>query len=241
MNNIKPSYLLDQSYRYYSSYPKKLPEGRPYETVECDHPSWIEEQRVHRSLWHLEVYFDLVTITEPTLGNASQVWDLLKHEGPHRAWPELMKWEIDEMDCVYELLQEILEETRSSSARPAHLTNITLLEQKHVTAPLSIPIDHDSLYDWCQATVYLNKETSAVNSFYSVGSSPFSPLSKTSFRPFRRLGFGIWDLEKMARLGLTHLSMRLQPPRVSEMYWVGPFKRSPRTDDFLIQVAESFN
>lgn len=235
VNSIKPSCLLDQSYSYYSSYPKELPEGRPYEPIKCDHPSWIEEQRVCRALWRLELYFDLVTITKSDLGNTNQVGDLLKNKGPHRVWLGLMTWETDEMDCVYEFLHDVSEATTASSAQPPHLSKLPLLEHKSVTAQKSIP-HHDVLvYNWCQSTIHLSKKSPAANFFYTFGSVFFSPLYNSSFTPFRRLGFGIWDLEKMVRLGLIPLGVSKQPPRVSEMYWVGPFERSPRQDDFLFR------
>ena len=79
VNSIKPSYLPDNSYgfNYFreslseKEYRAKLPEGCRYNPLECGAASWIEEQRVCRALWRLQLYFDLVTIARPRPGATS--------------------------------------------------------------------------------------------------------------------------------------------------------------------------
>ncbi|CAF9917169.1 hypothetical protein IMSHALPRED_003484 [Imshaugia aleurites] len=238
VNKIKPSYLLDQSYSYHSRYPrypKKIPEGRPYKPLQCGHPSWIEEQRVLRALWRLEVYFDLVAITRPKTGSTSQVWNLLGNEGPHRIWPRLMRWETRELDCVYDYLYDISDATTRPPGQPLHLAKLPLIEHGSVTVPRSTPVHDVLVYNWCQSTIFLGKMSPAMKFLNTIGKLSFSPLYRSSFEPFQRLGFGIWDSEKMARLGLNQYSMRTLPADVSKMYRVGPFEGRPQQNDLLFR------
>ena len=43
-----------------------------------------------------------------------------------------------------------------------------------------------------------------------------SPLKKSSWRHFRRLGFGIWDLKRMAELEMLRGPREFCPPREGE-------------------------
>ncbi|KAF6228750.1 hypothetical protein HO173_011597 [Letharia columbiana] len=114
LDNLLATYALDKNaganpisnatyhYQRPEALPRLLREASrrpPLRPLKCGHPSWIEEQRVYRALWRLQFYFDLVTITRPSLAIPNQVWDLLKNEGPHRVWGGFKcLWELDEMD-----------------------------------------------------------------------------------------------------------------------------------------------
>ena len=262
VNNIKPSYLLNQSYRYSRKYPRVLPEGRTYEPVKCGPPSWVEEQRVHRALWRLELYFNLVEITKPSSESDSQVWNLLKDEGPHRVWLEwpitdaelasicggaiptglLPDWQADEMDDIYGFLYEFSGGKMPRSAQQPHLAKLPAIAPKDLATAQPLPYQNATVANWYQSPIHLEQSAPAVHFFQIfLHDEPFSPLYNSSFKPFRRLGFGIWDREKMARLGLIHLSHYVQPPRVSEIYWVGPFQDSPKMDDLYFRWTSLVN
>ncbi len=44
-----------------------------------------------------------------------------------------------------------------------------------------------------------------------------SPLKESSSKHFRRLGFGIWDLKRMASLELLNAPKEFRPPREGEV------------------------
>ena len=229
VNGIKPSYLLDQL-QDLRDYRGRLPKGRPYEPLKCCHPSWVEEQRVYRALWRLQLYFDLVRITRPSPGVTSQVWDLLKNEGPYRVWGKLKHfWELDEMDSVYRFLSDCLDATTMPSTHPPHLSKLPVTESKFVTSPKNIPCDDYVASKWGQTKNNLNCRSPAVNAFSSIRrsfdtalyNSGFEPFQRFDFEQFRRLGFEIWDREKMARLGLISVPRFVKQPGFC---WVGPVR-----------------
>ncbi|KAL9076638.1 MAG: hypothetical protein Q9161_000970 [Pseudevernia consocians] len=231
VNGIKPSYFNDKlDDLMIKDYHRKLPQGHRYEPLRCGRPSWIEEQRVYRALWHVQLYLDLVTITRPSLGVTSLVWDLLKNEGPHRVWGKLKRhWEVDEMDCLYQFMCEFLDATARPSVHPPHLSKLPATERKFVTVPKPIPYDDYVSSQWCQTTKDLNYRSFAVDTFHAIVrsfhttlyNSGFEPFQRPDFEPFRRLGFDIWDREKMAGLGLVRVPRFLKQP---EFCWVGPVK-----------------
>ena len=139
MNGTKTMYRIDKWY-YLHDFCKVLPERHSYEAGKFGDPSWMEKQRVHQTLWLLQFYFDLVAITRPILGISSQVWDLLKNEGPRRIW--LYKkptWESYEMDCVYEFLHDASNAIQPHTAHRPHFSKIPATEPKFWTAPKTFP------------------------------------------------------------------------------------------------------
>ncbi len=231
INSIKPSYLLDQSYHYSRKSKLHPPEGRRYEPMKCGHPSWIEEQRVHRALWRLVLYFDLASISKLSQGEVNDVWALLKSLSPPCAWSRLPRWELEEMRCVYDFL---LESSNVSIQPPDHSLQMSQLPAtglESFTAPQPTPIQDNTLRKWHQAIPDLDKRNDAASFFTSAQIIFHSPLYRSNIEPFRRLGFIIWDLDKMGRLGLADLSPVHLPPWDSEIYWVGPFKRKTLGDD----------
>ena len=228
VNSIEPFYLLDKlndlSFRDCHG---KFPEGRPYKPLTCGHPSWIEEQRVYRALWRIQLYFDLVTITRPSLDFTSQVWELLKNEGPHRVWGGLKRpWELGEMDCVYGFLCEFFDAIKTPST---HLSKFPDTETEVVTVPRPTPHDDYVSSEWGQTTKNLNYRSRGVAMFKLIRrsfhttlyDSGFEPFQLVDYEPFRRLGFDIWDREKMAGLGLINVPRFLKQPGFC---WVGPVR-----------------
>lgn len=240
-----PSYLLDQD--YYHGRKSKLhpPEGRRYKPRKCGDPSWIEEQRDHRALWRLLLYFDLVWISKSSHGDANKVWKLLTSGGPHGAWFRLPKWELDEMDCVYEFLPKSSGVKIPSSGQSSHQSQLPATEPDSITVPQPIPIYNDTLHKWQQDTLILNQMNAVANYFEILQIIWHSPLYRSSIKPFQHLGFVIWDFEKMVRLGLANLSPVHQPPWKSVIYWVRPFKRNTCGYDMWFRwrsvVSEDFN
>lgn len=228
VNSIKPSYLLDD-YENLEYYRNNAPEGRPYEPLKCDNPSWIEEQRVYRALWRLQLYFDLVTITRPSPGNPSQVWDLLKNEGPYRVWSDLQNLhELDEINCVYKFLRKSSDAITTASTQPPHLTKVPTFEPKFVALPESTRYGDLESSRWDQTPSHLDCCSPGVLAFKGIQLRSNRYL-KEPFELFRRLGFCIWDREKMTRLGLIRVPAFVAQPEPS---WLGAVTRGSSIFDY---------
>lgn len=219
VNSIKPLYLPDKSYdfRHYcdilseKTYRANLPEGCRYDIIKCGLPSWIEEQRVYRALWRIQLYFDLAMITKPSPGATSQAWDLLHSLGPPGVWAkprsrwkvgEQWEWELGEIDCVYGYLCEISNVTTMPLARRSHLSELPVNEPNTVTAPKSMPYHDHGLSNSSHRIVQLDRPSPGVSKIRAIQFAFGPPLQYSRFDPFRRLGFHIWDSERMAGLGL---------------------------------------
>ena len=218
VNSIKPSYLFDDSHDDLEYFRNNAPEGRPYEPLKCDNPSWIQEQRVGRALWRLQLCFDLVTITRPSPGNASQVWDLLKNEGPYRVWSDLEKLhELDEIECVYKFLREFPDAITTAFTKPPHLTKNSTIKPKFVALPKSTPYGDLESSSWEQTPSHLDCCSPGLLAFMRI-QIRFNWYLWEPFEPFRRLSFCIWDREKMTRLWLIKVPAFVEQPEPS---WLG--------------------
>ena len=217
LNSIKPYYFQDNSYYIRHGQPclseeeyrANLPEGCRYDIIKRGVPSWIEEQRVCRALWHLQLYFDLTMITKPCLGASSLVWDLLTNLGPHRVWSKPKRpwaiggdWELREMDCVYGFLCEFSGETTLPLAHRSHLSELPATEPDSVTVPKSIPYHDHTMSKETHPTTQLGRPSPGVSTTRRIQLAFNPSLQYSRFDPLWRLGFHIWDRERMAGLGL---------------------------------------
>lgn len=153
------------------------------------------------------------------------------------------------MDCVYEFLCELLNAT-TPSGRLSHLSRLPATEPKRVTIPKPIPY-HDYVSTKSdQTSMDLNSRSPAVNLFQPIRLSvnpflhnpSFESFPRLDFKPFRRLGFDIWDREKMARLGMGKVPRFIKQP---EFRWVGPFSSGSSAFEFYFRwnslVVENCN
>ena len=205
VNSIKRSYLLENSYDGYRAI---LPKGCHYDLIECGAASWIEEQRVCRALWRLQLYFDLMMIARPRPGATSPVWNLLNSRGPHRVWgklkPELL-WELGEIDCVYDFLCECFDATRMPLTHRSHLTELPATNPKILMAPRSMPYrDHD-LRTWTYPIENIDRPSPGVSKIQALQYAFSPPLRYSRFKLLQRLGFNVLDWERMAGLGLLEV------------------------------------
>lgn len=202
VNNIKPSYLPDNTYDprthrsclFEKEYRANLPEGWSYEPLKCGLASWIEEQRVCRALWRVQLYFDLATITRPRLDAASQAWTLLSSLGPHRIWGKLKNSELGEMDCVYDFLWECFDTKSMPSSHRSHLSELPATDPKSLTAAKSMPYHDQRAPKRDHPVEQLDRPSPAV--------CRLGAILYSRFKPLQRLGIHIWDRKRMAGLGL---------------------------------------
>ncbi len=131
VNGIRPYRIADDRYHYRDS-PKELPERHPYQPLPFGPASWVEEQRVLRALWRLQLYFCLVSSVEDGGGTDGIARNACLIEGPHNVWKDEAAWQVDELDCVYEFLVEMETST-------APLSKLPTVASRLVTAPQRPP------------------------------------------------------------------------------------------------------
>lgn len=220
---LRPSHLLDPQFRYSNSNKACLehPEGRRYEPALLDAPSWIEIQRISRAFWRTQLSCDLVEyrLFLREKGSPKDVQRQLTSENPRQVWAELeplelAPWELDEINCVYDYLDEIGASNAPTSLNPQETVNLPSI--KHSATPWmhqAVPLDTEADHLWSQCTAALGCPSIGYCFFHRYARKiPNSPLQGTSFAPFRRLGFGIWDLKKLSALGVMNIPSELDPP-----------------------------
>ncbi len=136
VNGIRPYRIADDRYRYRDS-PKEPPERHPYQPLPCGPASWVEEQRVIRALWRLQLYFCLVSLIEDGGGTDGIARNACSIEGLHNVWKDAAAWQIDELDCVYDFLVEM-------EILKAPLSKLPSVASRHVTAPQRPPEHTDA-------------------------------------------------------------------------------------------------
>lgn len=233
-NKIRPSYNLNQHYQSHYETLEEFREAKacPYTPMSLGKPSWVEEQRVYRALWRLEVYFEMIQVLSATGQLNNRALRQLQHRGPNAVWYMIATWEISELETVYEFLRGIGGQDDSSSNTSQHLTKLPTVTRITSRAPESMPNEDDPTVDaWSQAPKHLNRQSSGAEFFSRLTTTAISPLHRTSFRPFARLGFGISDDEKMVRLGLIGWPLGISNDTIKE-YWTGPLRESKNMHDY---------
>lgn len=201
---IKPSYQVDAYFHYFNS--EGPPERRRYDIAELGPPSWVEEQRVLRAFWRLQVFLDLCSKGCGSRGDKIDEDILrLREEGPHMIWGRLPPWVTKELDCVYDYL---LDMTRTSRTHP-HLWTFPKPDHRLEAVPAISPGSDESLRSWGQDETSLTRRSHGANFFNALKADPHSPLRGRDLKPLWDLGLGFWDLKRMVSLGLMSA-----PPRI---------------------------
>lgn len=245
VNGIRPYRIVDDRY-HYRDFPKELPERHSYEPLPCGPASWVEEQRVLRALWRLQLYFCLVSIVEDDGGRDGIARKASLIEGLHNVWKDEAAWQVDELDCVYEFLVEMETSTAPLSMLPSVASRL-------VTAPQRPPEHTEAHCRWEQTPIFLRNWPGPGASYFSaLRIYHYSPLHGAGFKPLRRLGMGIWDRKKMVGLGLVNVR-HADMPDCNEDAHAGttsdtpPFRKIITLDDLIcrwksieIQAKEDF-
>lgn len=234
INSIQPSYQVDPSFTYRRC--KGPPECREYEPARYTSSSWVEEQRVSRALWRLQLYMDLVSMREagPLSNTIDDVTDVLRNEGPHRIWNKLAKWELEEIDCVHDYLVENLEAKDSYSKTSPYLVSMPVITDQPVALPASYPYDDECTRAWAQRELNLNRQNPAVGLMRVMRSREDSPLRGCDFKPFWRLGCWIWDTKRMTTLGLQVIPRYIREQNEHGLERAG-LDRLPRMGGFTME------
>lgn len=220
INSIAIEHLRDDRHpfrrdRAFDDYPQ----GITYTPQKTDAISWVEDYRVERALWRLQ----LLAMFTPGRTEVTQIdctpykTGTPREQDFARIYCALTDWELDEMQCV----QDYMNECRISlqGTAPADLERGPLLSQKTTvpTSPsgtmqrpmLSDPPTNTMAHAWYQDHSAAQRPTQSYRMFKLYASrAPHSPLQGVDWKIFRRLGFGIWDLKRMGAMELYSVQNR---------------------------------
>ncbi|CZR70294.1 uncharacterized protein PAC_20196 [Phialocephala subalpina] len=211
---LRPSHLVDKTYRFINGatgasrseyYPawKENPALEPFPVVDIGHPTWVEEQRVFRAFWRVQLVHDM---------RAS------------RAVPDGQFLKLDGMSVVdfYDIpLQTLIESPRE----PCFYQQVILLEHELIWSVVDYMAEDrrtiegpDFLRtrrDWQIPTSQEPRDSKTMDDYSSLTcdlmyhisgwghpmAGDASPIQHVPFVLFRRLGFAIWDEERLSKYG----------------------------------------
>lgn len=214
---IIPSYQLDRKYQYCLQ--DRLPECQPYEPLTWSTPSWIEEQRILRALWRIQVHTQLRAISTHRqthdLGNDVDI--ALETQGPESICRKAYQWELDELNWLYDyLLRETSIDTATVTWGYFRLSVMPQAEQQKVAMPALYPKHDGNLYHWNQAELHLDRQNAAAVFMRVLRTRSISPLRGDDMDRFWQLGLGIWDGKRMAMLGLLRVPSNIEKKGMSK-------------------------
>ena len=256
INNIKPYCSVGGNVS--ATDPKvRVPDPRlcRYEIVPVSEPSWIEEQRVLRGLWSVVVWLDLKDIMRPEEGCQDEVWEMLVQDGPQCIWspndwyPEGCHewrdaWRLQETECILDYLCQLYPGSNPSAPKSTNLRTLPEVEPMLFRTPKRLPSPdtysgHLRSFD-CEANRLWQSpsflEMPSPGHYWFFSPKPLAdPLlfDYVDFKPWQALGLGIWDQEKLARLGLAEFNT--ESYLIPELYLVGPHKELPSKMELVIR------
>ncbi|KAJ0346113.1 hypothetical protein COL154_008792 [Colletotrichum chrysophilum] len=206
--------------------------GRPYSPDDIGPPVWIEEHRVTRGFWRLQLLYELQRATsENRLG-----WKMDETRGPVSAEGlyGALRYEKEEFFTVSDFVNRIQGES-SSWSLPCPTTTASVTEWPEPAPPLAVdePAGHTRGYLMSQNPVGWVYANIRLRHF------PPSPIRGVPLQPFRRLGLFIWEYDKLVKMELMSptgypFSAKGEP---SKMYtW-----RSLLSQEILAEVEENLD
>ena len=232
LNSLHPQHLSKSSF-VFTSYPfRKYPDGKDYKFVRTGPASWVEEYRITRALWRYQLFCLLADSGTRLSARTDDVAPFIECAVPfrqeefNRIMSVITKWEWDEMLCI----QDYLDSSRISLRTPPSTHDDKCAPQSHhgvashtFLAPAAMPTPSpqkrpaplkraSSGFQKCDDVIAVKRSSEAFNFFHRYGlRHPTSPLQRSQWENFRRLGFGIWDQERMCQMELFRL-----PPSVRD-------------------------
>jgi hypothetical protein len=208
---LEPSHLANPAYTYknmpgYDRHPQPTPLGTRYVPQNSGPPSWIEQQRVERALWRVQLYLDLrdAAEREELRWSAGDI-KRLQSMNLESFWNSetFGKGPYEQMRSVVHFWQE------SDSAAPSkHF----FWKARHQLAQVETQFEFETPVPQHEKSFELDEE--APGQVFMSG--PFvkegSPMRGADFTFYRRLGCYIWSLERMVALELLNKSIDLPLP-----------------------------
>ena len=219
---LRPLHLLDDNFIFESFYKRKKhidraaceqdPPGKLVSVHDIGPPTWVEEQRLLRAFWRVQLFRDLKAAARAKALNwpdedlqrlhrmsaAVQLHDVPRDNLIERsdAGPQIRgRSTILEHQLIWSV-EEYADEDRQTIIGPDFLRT-----RRDWRNPVQGEEDEQTLEN-CSSTVYdffydlREGENGHVYDGYC------SPLQHVSFKPFRRLGFAIWCTKRMREYGL---------------------------------------
>ena len=166
--------------------------GTPRHTITADSsqwrtPSWIEEQRVLKSIWRLQLYIDLLAMR---LRNTTAPFDdpvakLLRHRGPTRLYLKLLAYsEILEMNYIQRCISTTFYDLDGSEpGDPRNFEVLPWLDTSSVSTPVPFQEPGEEPHFWMPADKATAQE---------------APGAQFLLRAYRRYNFlagmsGVWS------------------------------------------------
>lgn len=191
--------------------------GRTYRPAELHEPSWIEEQRVIRALWRTQVYFDIRDLLTSEPGSAVDMWHSLHIQKPSDLWKksdeDFHLRGLIEMDSVHDHLRDINSSDGRSTDNDKAVLTLPELILNGIGVSQQRPRQDYAADAWMQTEECLGIISPGLNYFITRGQSgPTSYIRGLSFEPFQRLGFGIWDRQKLATWEMMRVPRKAKSP-----------------------------
>ena len=213
-NRLEIQHISDSSFRFpweSNRGAKPYPSGRPYTPQKRETVSWIELFRATTACWGAQLrsfqsQVEPDRTIRPESPNAPTM--LLELEGCFMGLPD---WQSDQIHSAEDFLSEELG-TVSDMDQEA-IQKLLIVSDFYSTTPMELPFMSEPPADegarlWGQGIQASERPSSAYHWFRIMAStnSGYNRLMRgLEWAPFRRLGFGFWDRQRMCAMGLSSL------------------------------------
>lgn len=209
--NLKPRHLANKSFRY--GPPTTCPWRERPDSYECSkyntgRPSRLEEEHVTRTLLRLQVQYELQNAAaEGNLGWPAQDIQSLFPLQPGFLWvDEQADGSSPLMDSIMEYLQATEQHWGLAPVDPSSMQP-RQLPRPMWNVPISWPDSEDlEPSQKCQPDQLTLHPQPGREFWDELRVDDKSPLSQVDFEPFQKLGFAIWDLQRLCAFGLLEPS-----------------------------------
>ncbi|KAL0936354.1 uncharacterized protein CTRU02_208569 [Colletotrichum truncatum] len=201
--SIKPSHLKSR-FVWGSGYAKpwrEKPLGEPYKPQDIGPPCWVEEQRVMRGFWRLQLLNEMRTAAS----EGRLRWAVEDDQKEISADTLFLGWNRPRQPKKEEFLTVV------------DFVNHTQSGPINADYPLCLPPSprgHNAVGKWPALALYqqvdslwerdtlLDLNPAGFGFYMRLWGSHFSPIRGVPFRPYRELGFAIWETDKLTKLKL---------------------------------------
>lgn len=230
-NALRPENIVDPETRYLKDLKKTPPWTQRFESFKVpvsDYgpPVWEEEQRVSRSLWRIQLFYDLRTAA----GQSRLGWpaedvarlQIMKERDLFVKWS--LRYEAEEIYTVTEYLDHaraanlvVFHDPSGSSGGcnrgPRRLPFLRHpVERRWPTPRRPYPEPVTQMYK-------IDSGTFGLRQWQLLSEMPFSPLRTVKFDSYRRLGLALWCQERVQAIGLSPLSRKGPGTSINLTLW----------------------
>lgn len=204
--SVTLSHKVERRGVYYGSAMKPWRErydGKHYQPQDIGPSTWVEEQRVMRGFWRLQVFQEFKrAVSEGRTG-----WVAESNQQAYKMAPETLfegwRLQLEEVLTVTDFLKEYAIESKENTAIQAHTISLPKPRSEgEPTASWPVLAEAPRPDAWPGWTSHLNAPSAAWSFFGHLHINPRSPIRGVDFWPFRQLGLAIWEREKLIRLEL---------------------------------------